>query len=134
MLEGSAETLRENRAVVVEFEFNPMLNEGKNGKPGWGLWAMPGSTDPRLKRLHDVTEWMDTLGYDCYLESRSNNPSSGGQAEVKDAPALYRLTGGCMAGRDPPIRGWSNAVCASRAHGAAAKLFLKLATDLDQDH
>ena len=36
-----------------------------------------------------------------------------------------------MGNNDPPIRGWSNAVCASRAHKAAAELFLKLATDLE---
>uniref|UniRef100_A0A6T9YFZ7 Methyltransferase FkbM domain-containing protein n=1 Tax=Bigelowiella natans TaxID=227086 RepID=A0A6T9YFZ7_BIGNA len=113
VLRGATETLREHRAVYVMFEFNPGL---RDKKPPYGMWGVAKG----LTKLLEVTDWLDKLSYDCYLDSRVDD----GKKKV-DAPALYRINGGCVR-RDPKILGWSNVVCASRAFPEAAQALFDL--------
>ncbi len=113
VLRGAIETLRKRRAVMVMFEFNPGL---RDKKPPYGMWG----TAPGLTKLLDVTKWLDTLSYDCYLDSRVNS------GPTKGAPALYRITGKCLRS-DPRIVGWSNVICASRAFATVSRELMRLA-------
>ena len=119
VLAGSTELLTRNLAVMVVFEFNPGLSEKD---PPHGMWGRGGN--PR-KKLLEVTAWLDDLGYDCYLDSRLVDTREH-EKGVPDAPALYRITGGCMT-EEPRVRGWANVVCASRKFENVALMLRKLA-------
>jgi len=113
VLRGSADVLKKGEAVMVMFEFNPGL---RDKKPPYGMWGVARG----LTKLLEVTDWLDTLSYDCYLDSRVDGPKG-----VK-APPLYRITGNCIR-QDPRILGWSNVICASRKFPGVAGTLLDLA-------
>ncbi|KAL3791733.1 hypothetical protein HJC23_007500 [Cyclotella cryptica] len=119
VLTGSTKLLTQNRAMMVMFEFNPGLGEGEHPH---GMWGKKGNPH---RDLLDVTTWLDTLGYDCYLDTRV--PKGNEVGKVPDAPALYRITGDCLT-MEPRVRGWSNVVCASRKWGTVAWELRRLAT------
>eukprot|EP00970_Alexandrium_tamarense_P000986 scaffold107_cov215-Alexandrium_tamarense.AAC.18 len=119
VLTGSTQLLTQNRAVMVMFEFNPGLSEKENPH---GMWGKNGNPH---KDLLEVTSWLDTLGYDCYLDTRI--PKGKEVGKVPDAPALYRITGDCLV-EEPRVRGWANVVCASRKFGSVAWGLRRLAT------
>lgn len=121
VLEGSRNLLTQNRAIMVMFEFNPGLSE--KGDHPHGMWGKKGN--PHVTLLQ-VTDWLDQLGYDCYLDTHlpdENEMKKG----VLEAPGLYRITGDCLS-KEPSVRGWANVVCASRKYGIVAKRLLELAT------
>lgn len=120
VLKGAERTLREQRAIFVVFEFNPQLSE--KGDHPHGMWGRGGKPH---KDLLEVTNWLDELSYDCFLDSKVDGPKN------VNAPPLYMITGGCLS-KEPDVRGWANVVCASRAYPAAAKELRKLATLLPQ--
>jgi len=120
VLVGSTTLLKQNRAIMVMFEFNPGLSEKD---PPHGMWGRGGN--PR-KKLLEVTAWLDELGYDCYLDTRHVDEKERAKG-VSEAPALYRITGGCLT-EEPRVRGWANVVCASRKYGNVASLLRNLAT------
>merc|ERR1712087_258818 len=105
--------------IMVMFEFNPGLSEKD---PPHGMWGKRGN--PR-KTLLEVTTWLDRLGYDCYLDTHLVDPKR--EKGVPEAPALYRITGGCLV-EEPRVRGWANVVCASRKFGNVARMLRNLAT------
>jgi FkbM family methyltransferase len=121
VLQGSTNLLTANRAIMVMFEFNPGLSE--KGDTPHGMWGKRGN--PHVTLL-DVTNWLDTLGYDCYLDTHLPDEREMKKG-VLDAPALYRITGDCL-NREPSVRGWANVVCAARKYGSVAERLLKLAT------
>lgn len=119
VLTGSTSLLTQNRAIMVMFEFNPGLSEKD---PPHGMWGARGK--PR-KKLLEVTTWLDQLGYDCYLDTHLVDPAR--EKGVPEAPALYRITGGCLT-QEPRVRGWANVVCASRKFQNVAWMLRNLAT------
>ena len=121
VLNGATSLLTQNRAIMVMFEFNPGLSEGK-GDPH-GMWGRHGNPH---KDLLEVTTWLDELGYDCYLDTRLVDQRERDKG-VPDAPALYRITGGCLT-EEPRVRGWANVVCASRKFPNAASMLSNFAT------
>ncbi|KAL7461827.1 hypothetical protein ACHAXS_002233 [Conticribra weissflogii] len=115
VITGSRTLLSQNRAVMVMFEFNPGLSEKD---PPHGMWGKRGN--PK-KTLLEVVQELDDLGYDCYLDTRVPREKEKFRGEaVKEAPALYRITGGCLK-EEPKVRGWANVVCASRRFGGVAE-------------
>eukprot|EP00569_Conticribra_weissflogii_P005128 CAMPEP_0171344522 /NCGR_PEP_ID=MMETSP0878-20121228/19558_1 /TAXON_ID=67004 /ORGANISM="Thalassiosira weissflogii, Strain CCMP1336" /LENGTH=504 /DNA_ID=CAMNT_0011847727 /DNA_START=168 /DNA_END=1682 /DNA_ORIENTATION=+ len=115
VITGSRTLLSQNRAVMVMFEFNPGLSEKD---PPHGMWGKRGN--PK-KTLLEVVQELDDLGYDCYLDTRVPREKEKFRGEaVKEAPALYRITGGCLR-EEPRVRGWANVVCASRRFGGVAE-------------
>ena len=123
VLEGATNILTQNRAIMVMFEFNPGLSE--KGDHPHGMWGKRGN--PRVNLL-DITSWLDTLGYDCYLDTHLPDEREKKKG-VLEAPALYRITGDCMT-KEPSVRGWANVVCASRKYGNVADRLFQLATIL----
>jgi FkbM family methyltransferase len=121
VLAGSTNLLTRSGAILVTFEFNPRLSEGKDNPHG--MWG--GGGNPR-KDLLEVTNWLDDLGYDCYLDSKRVDDGERRKG-VPDAPALYRITGNCLV-EEPRVRGWANVVCASRRYEKAASALHDLAT------
>jgi FkbM family methyltransferase len=119
VLSGSTELLTQNRAMMVMFEFNPGLGGGEHPH---GMWGPKGNPH---KDLLEVTSWLDSLGYDCYLDTRV--PKGKEVGSVPDAPALYRITGDCLT-EEPKVRGWANVVCGSRKWGSVAWELRRLAT------
>jgi len=105
---------------LVMFEFNPGLSEKENPHGMWGRGGKP------RKRLLEVTQWLDQLGYDCYLDTRLVDAKERRKG-VPGAPALYRITGDCLT-EEPRVRGWANVVCAARRFPNAAALLRNLAT------
>lgn len=127
VLNGASVLLKSNRAIMTMFEFNPGLSEGKDPATHHGMWGRNGN--PK-KTLLDVTDWLDTLGYDCYLDTHLPNEREkrdGVSDKPEDTPALYRITGGCMR-EEPRVRGWANVVCACRKFGMVAESLRKFAT------
>ena len=127
VLNGASALLKSNRAIMTMFEFNPGLSEGKDPATHHGMWGRNGK--PK-KTLLDVTDWLDTLGYDCYLDTHLPNArerKDGVSDKPKDTPALYRITGGCMR-EEPRVRGWANVVCACRKFGFVAEGLRNFAT------
>mmetsp|Transcript_41088 Transcript_41088/g.86315 ORF Transcript_41088/g.86315 Transcript_41088/m.86315 type:complete len:477 (+) Transcript_41088:40-1470(+) len=123
VINGAHNLLKAQRAVMVMFEFNPGLSEGKG--PPHGMWGNRGN--PR-KRLLEVTNSLDTLGYDCYLDTRLVDENERSKnANLKDAPALYRITGQCLTD-EPGVRGWANVVCAARKFKRASGELRSLAS------
>ena len=122
VINGANELLTQNRAIMVMFEFNPGLSEGTKGEPH-GMWGRRGN--PR-RTLLEVTSHLDDRGYDCYLDTHLPNDKER-RSGVSDAPALYRITGGCMTS-EPVVRGWANVVCASRKFPYVASKLRALAT------
>ena len=86
---------------------------------------MWGSKGKPHKDLLEVTSWLDSLGYDCYLDTRV--PKGKELGTVPEAPALYRISGDCLTS-EPKVRGWANVVCASRKWGSVAWKLRRLAT------
>mmetsp|Transcript_11164 Transcript_11164/g.18413 ORF Transcript_11164/g.18413 Transcript_11164/m.18413 type:complete len:568 (+) Transcript_11164:143-1846(+) len=121
VLEGSMNVLTSNRAIMVMFEFNPGLSE--KGDHPHGMWGRKGN--PHVT-LIEVTNWLDGIGYDCYLDTHLPEESEKKKG-VLDAPGLYRITGDCLS-KEPNVRGWANVVCASRKYGNVAARLLELAT------
>jgi len=119
VLKGAEKILKAKKAVMVMFEFNPGL---RDKKPPYGMWG----TEKGFTKLLDVTSWLDTLSYDCYLDSRVDGPKG------VNAPPLYRITGECIR-TDPRIMGWSNVICASRAFPSVAQALLDLSPMVGQD-
>ena len=125
VLQGSTSLLRQNRALYVMFEFNPGLSDKD---PPHGMWGRRGNPQ---KTLLEVTNWLDDLGYDCYLDSRvPQGKELVGKNRVGVAPALYRITGGCLS-VEPRVRGWGNVVCGARKYGDVAMSLRRLATMVD---
>lgn len=122
VLQGAMKVLTENRAIMVMFEFNPGLSE--KGDHPHGMWGKKGK--PHVTLL-EVTEWLDSLGYDCYLDTHLPDENEKKKKGVTEAPGLYRITGDCMT-KEPSVRGWANVVCASRKYGNVAERLLQLAT------
>ena len=120
VLTGSTSLLKQSNAIMVMFEFNPGLSEGKSPHGMWGRGGNPRRT------LLEVTNTLDELGYDCYLDTRLVDDKERGKG-VLEAPALYRITGGCMR-EEPRVRGWANVVCAARKYPNVASMLRKLAT------
>ena len=121
VLEGSTKLLTQSKAVMVMFEFNPGLSEKEDPHGMWGTGGNP------PKKLLEVTTWLDELGYDCYLDTRLVDERERQKGVPDDAPALYRITGGCLVD-EPKVRGWANVVCASRKFGYVASMLRNLAT------
>lgn len=121
VLAGSTTLLSRSGAMILTFEFNPRLSENKDNPHG--MWGKGGS--PQTELLH-VTQWLDTLGYDCYIDSRLVDDGERKKG-VPLAPALYRITGNCLTA-EPNVRGWANVVCASRKFERVASRLRKLAT------
>lgn len=121
VLTGATKMLTANRAIMVMFEFNPGLSE--KGDHPHGMWGRNGH--PHVT-LIQVTDWLDSLGYDCYLDTHLPEESEKKKG-VLEAPGLYRITGGCLS-KEPSVRGWANVVCASRKYGNVASRLLELAT------
>jgi hypothetical protein len=124
VLEGSRNLLTQNRAIMVMFEFNPGLSE--KGDHPHGMWGKKGN--PHVTLLQ-VTNWLDTLGYDCYLDTHvpdEQEKKKDTKGVLEEAPGLYRITGDCLS-KEPSVRGWANVVCASRKYGVVAKRLLELA-------
>lgn len=90
-----------------------------------GMWGKQGKPH---KDLLEVTSWLDTLGYDCYLDTRV--PKGKEVGTVPEAPALYRINGDCLT-KEPRVRGWANVVCASRSWGSVAWELRRLATMIE---
>eukprot|EP01065_Artemidia_motanka_P015487 TRINITY_DN19278_c0_g1_i1.p1 TRINITY_DN19278_c0_g1~~TRINITY_DN19278_c0_g1_i1.p1 ORF type:complete len:469 (+),score=144.79 TRINITY_DN19278_c0_g1_i1:53-1408(+) len=115
VLRGALSTLTAHRASVVTWEYNPHLG----GKTPRGPWA-------HGENATAVVEWLDAMGYDCYLESNQ------AKADTADTPSLYRLNAGCLRlpphELGPPHRGWANVVCASRKDSEVAAMLLSHAT------
>eukprot|EP01062_Namystynia_karyoxenos_P048364 TRINITY_DN3678_c0_g1_i1.p1 TRINITY_DN3678_c0_g1~~TRINITY_DN3678_c0_g1_i1.p1 ORF type:complete len:403 (+),score=100.69 TRINITY_DN3678_c0_g1_i1:84-1292(+) len=115
VLRGANATLGHHVAKVVTWEYNPMLGGDKPRGP----WALG-------ENATAVVQWMDSLGYDCYLESNQV------KADAARTPSLYRLNAGCLRlgqrDRGPPHRGWANVVCASRRDPEIRDMFLGLAS------
>ena len=127
VLNGASSLLTSNRAIMAMFEFNPGLSEGKDPSGHHGMWGKNGN--PK-KTLLDVTDWMDGLGYDCYLDTHLPNErerKDGVSDRPEETPALYRITGGCMR-EEPRVRGWANVVCACRKFGTVAEGLRRFAT------
>jgi len=120
VLTGSTSLLTQSKALMVMFEFNPGLSEKD---PPHGMWGKGGN--PR-KKLLEVTTWLDQLGYDCYLDTRLVDERERAKG-VPEAPALYRITGGCLT-EEPRVRGWANVVCAARKFPSVALVLRNLAT------
>ena len=126
VLTGAMELLTENRAIMVVFEFNPRLSE--KGDHPHGMWGKGGK--PQVT-LIEVTNWLDSLGYDCYLDTLLVDETEKTKGGVEEAPGLYRITGGCIA-KEPSVRGWANVVCASRRYGNVAGRLLELASIVNE--
>ena len=124
VLQGSTNVLTQNRAIMVMFEFNPGLSEKKGDNIPHGMWGKNGK--PHVS-LIEVTNWLDTLGYDCYLDTHLPDDQEKKDKGVLEAPGLYRITGDCLS-KEPSVRGWANVVCASRKYGNVAERLLELAT------
>eukprot|EP00804_Cyclotella_cryptica_P016477 CCRYP_004701-RA/>CCRYP_004701-RA protein AED:0.34 eAED:0.34 QI:0/-1/0/1/-1/1/1/0/134 len=122
VLTVSTTLLTQNHAMMVMFEFNLGLGEGERPH---GMWGMKGSS---CCDLLDVTMWLVTLGYDCYLNTRV--PKENEVGKVPDAPALYRIMGDCLT-MEPRVRGWLNVVCASRKWWTVALELRRLATMIE---
>ena len=129
VLDGAAQVLRDNRAVLVVFEWNPRLRHSKpkDGGPH-GFWASRTDNGGDLRWLGTVVDQLDDFGYDCYLDSRvvNHDPTPVG-------PALYRVTGHCIGDTDPEVTGWANVVCGARKFPSVATHLLSLSTALSPD-
>lgn len=120
VLTGSKSLLNQSNAIMVMFEFNPGLSEGKSPHGMWGRNGNPKRT------LLEVTSSLDKSGYDCYLDTRLVDEREKKKG-VPDAPALYRITGDCVR-EEPRVRGWANVVCAARKYPNVASTLRNLAT------
>jgi FkbM family methyltransferase len=120
VLSGSQSLLQQSNAMMIMFEFNPGLSEGKSPHGMWGRGGNPRRT------LLEVTANLDQLGYDCYLDTHLPNAKEQREG-VPNAPALYRITGDCLI-EEPRTRGWANVVCAARKYPNVASLLRHLAT------
>ena len=109
-----------------------------------------GRYNPQLKppnmwrrvSLTAIVNLLDDLDYDCYYDS---DPRGDNNGRIKEGPALYLITGGCLApihgghsssskeevNNSPHgIRGWANVACVPRAFAPARDALRKLATAL----
>lgn len=99
VVRGAERTLRARKISLLQFEYNDVWNR----------------VDNRVHNLRSTTEFLESLGYDCYLLGRRN---------------MVQLTRGLW---DPSfeIMAWSNCFCIGRHMPQAMRSYITGAYNLD---